>query len=305
MKAVAIVGAGAIGSFLAARLLAAQAAVQVIARGQRLADLQRNGLRLEMDGAVQTLAVRAAAHGQELGQADLAILACKTTDFASAMASVQPCIGPGTILLSLQNGVEAPQQLAAAFPAATVLAARVHGFFELHGGVVRHVGVEPSITFGSIQGDSAAPHHVAQLLAAAGIRHQICANITAELWEKLLLAASFGGVGAAYALTAGDLREQPEALADLASAMAEVHALADASGIMLDGQCVARNMAFVMRFPAEARTSMQRDLEAGRPSEYDSLIGAVLRLADAANVATPTFAKLAEGIARRGLLARN
>jgi 2-dehydropantoate 2-reductase len=87
----------------------------------------------------------------------------------------------------------------------------------------------------------------------------------------------------------------------LLSAMQEVQALAAMQGVGLDSDCANRNFAFVSSFPANATTSLHRDLEAGRPSEYDDLVGAVLRLGHAAGLGLPTFVQLDAMIRARGL----
>jgi 2-dehydropantoate 2-reductase len=103
---------------------------------------------------------------------------------------LRECSGPDTIFLTAQNGVEAPQLVAAEFPDAVVIASRVHGFFELQDGLVRHVGVAPSVTFGVAHGAAdpakadCAQQQLARLLSAAQIAHAASPDIRAELWEK-------------------------------------------------------------------------------------------------------------------------
>src|SRR5690606_8064768 len=136
--------------------------------------------------------------------ADLVLLCVKAEDLPAALELAAPLADAGPAFVTVQNGVEAPGQVAARFPAAPVIASRVHGFFELHDGAVHHVGVEPSLAFGLVAGEGAdALDRFGEVLADAGIEHQYTADIWGELWRKFLLAASLGGVGAALGTAAG------------------------------------------------------------------------------------------------------
>ena len=263
-----VAGAGALGSFLAARLIGGGAQVSLLARGERLAQVARTGLLIAMDRQIGQAQVTPSADCRELPCPDLIVLACKSGDVPALLALMRPCLGPATTFLTLQNGVEAPQLVAQACPQTTVLASRVHGFFELQGGVVRHVGVTPSITFGLAHGGRmAALGELAHWLTAAGIAHHQASDIGRELWEKLLLAAALGGVGAAYAMAAGEMLAQTEPRAALHGAMREVQAVAQAQGVALAPDCVQTTFGFISGFPAQATTSLHRDLEARLPSE--------------------------------------
>lgn len=252
MASIIIIGAGAIGTFLGARLHRAGHDVTLVARGERLRALQANGLTLDIDGAFEQMTLPATETLRDHQPADLVVLATKTAGLDEALRLAEPVVGPTTAILTVQNGVEAADEVAARFPQATVFASRVHGFFELDGDTVRHVGVEPSVEFGSIDANPA------------------------ERGE--------------------DLR------AMLTAAMREVETLAHAHGIALSPDIVAQTLAFVATFPDDATSSMQRDVLAGRPSEYGDLTGAIPRLASAVGKAAPCFTRIDTLIRERGLL---
>ncbi len=298
-----VAGAGALGCYFAARFLDCGMDVQIIARRARLAYLRRSGLSIEIDGRAHNFAVNAGAECQDGELKDCVVFACKSADLPDMLTNVGSAIGRNTSLLSVQNGIEAPRILASTFPQATVLASKVHGFFELEQDIVRHVGVEPWVTFGRTHGtDRQAGPALAGLLEDAGIGHTQTDRIWPDLWEKLLLVSALGGVGAAFGFSAGQIMSDRSAAANLKQAMEEVAALADHFDIGLQADCVRRNLAFVAKFPAEARPSMQRDLEAGRPSEYASLCGAVLSMGQSAGVDVTTFAYLDRLIRAKGYL---
>lgn len=178
----------------------------------------------------------------------------------------------------------------AQFPEARVIASRVHGFFELVDDLVRHVGVVPSLELGAIGPDpEAVAQKVAELFNRSGIEARCATDIEASLWSKFLLAASLGGVALACGLSAGEVPGDPRAKAMLAAAMAEVRDLAAAEGIVLPADIVENTLAFAANFPANATTSLQRDVMSGRPSEYDFLPGAVLRIGRKLSIRTPCF----------------
>lgn len=295
MPPVVVIGAGAIGSYLAARLAGAGHRVSVVARGERLSQLRERGLRVTMgDGdRLEASPLAAAAPPQHLTD-PLVILAVKTPDLPAALDLVKGSRATSPVVLTVQNGVEAPAQVATALPGATVLASRVHGFFEMDAdGAIRHRGVPPSLVLGLAAGeDTNAAGRVAAMLLRSGIQAEATADILSQLWMKFLLAAPLGTVGAAMEMDAGTLRANGSAMAMLRQAMEEVVRLAHACGIALPTSAIDDTLAFVAGFPPAATTSMQRDLAAGRDGEFDALTGAVLRLAKRHGIAAPVHERL-------------
>lgn len=297
---IAVIGAGAIGSAIAAALAQAGRDVVLVARGRRLAALQAGPLRIESNGSVRDVPVPSCA-ASELGDGAIGMAICcvKANGLDTALHDVRAALQPGTVVLTLQNGVEAHEVAARLLPDAAIVAGRMHGFFEMSGDVVRHVGVPPSILLGSPQGNGDAEQAVVAVLADSGIAVNVSADITLALWEKFLLAASLGSVGAALATPAGQVLATAQGEAMLREAMAEIVALARHRSIALDDGHIARALAFVASFPPDATTSLQRDLVAGRASEYDALTAAVGRLATDCGAAVSVFPRLEALIAAR------
>lgn len=297
MKSVLVIGAGAIGSYVAAQCAQAGLDVAIVARGARLKAIRSHGLLVERSGNVVALPVTALGWDDVQGLAELVVLCVKTCDLTDTLDGLQPHIGPLSAVLTLQNGVDAPGEVAVRFPATTVIGARSHGFYELTDGVLRHVGVAPSFLLGHAFGiDRQATHAAAALLTGADVPCRVSDDIMRDLWEKLLLAAPLGGTGVALGRPAGQVLSDDEGRSLLRAAMEEVAMLARARGVALAESCVADTLRFVAGFPTCATTSLQRDLQDGRPSEYGSLIGAVLRMGKEHDLFLPAFARIDHAI---------
>ncbi len=294
---IAIIGAGAIGSALAAGIARTGADVTLVARGERLALLRTGPVRMVSDSGAWEQAVPVCAADDLTGPLDLAICCVKTPDLPDALTALRGKLAPHGAVLTLQNGVEAPEQAAAILPDAAIVAGRMHGFFELDGDAVRHVGVPPSILLGCTHGAAdAAETLVLHALAGSGAGSRIAAaaspDIVRALWEKFMLAAALGSVACALGVPAGAVCAQPGGAELLRAAMAEIAALARLAGVNLGEAEVAATMAFVGTFPPGATTSFQRDLLAGRRSEYAALTGAVPRLAQRHGFTPVVFPRL-------------
>lgn len=309
MSKIAIIGAGAIGSLLGARLLQAGHDVLLIARGNRLESLRLEGLRLSADGVEERAPVSVAETLIMADTPDHVIVATKTFQLPGALRLLSPYIDTSLSVLTVQNGVEAAQLVQIALPRATVLAARMHGFFELDKDVVRHAGVPPSIVMGPEEPGFASPLHqrkgteLASALNRSGIPTELVDDVRPALWDKFLMAATLGGLAPAIGLNVGQVSLHSEACAVLKLAMEEVAAIASALGISLRADCVEAKLAFIRRFPPDATSSLQRDLEAHRPSEFDHLTGAIPRFAVRSGVPAPTADKIIAMLRRRCLLA--
>jgi 2-dehydropantoate 2-reductase len=189
----------------------------------------------------------------------------------------------------LQNGVEAADQLVAVLGAEHVLGGTCRiASSVVAPGHIQHAGIEPYVALGELDDrPSERAERLQQALARAGVTVEIPSNIQAAVWGKFLFIASFSGVGAVTRAPAGVLRGLPETRRMLEQAMQEVLAVARAHAIGLAGESIDRTMALIDGLPAGTTASMQRDIMAGRPSELESQNGAVVRLGQEVDVATP------------------
>ncbi|MFE5339379.1 ketopantoate reductase family protein [Isoptericola sp. NPDC056578] len=285
-------GAGGIGLYAAARLAQAGHEVTLKGRAATVEALRDGELRVLRDGAATAApGVRAVDRVPHEAPFDLVVVATKSWQVADAARELAPAVGPGTRVLTTQNGVDAPARLAAHLPAEAVLAGTVVVIARrVEPAVVEVVGSEATVTVGSTARAEAdvADLRVLAALEGAGIGARWTGDVTSALWKKLALIASYGGVGALAGATVGETRATPETRALVEAAMREVLAVGNAEGARLDEADLADLLrTYESGFAPGTTASMQRDLAEGRPSELADQSGAVVAHAEAAGVDVP------------------
>ncbi len=288
---IAVFGTGATGGYFGGRLAEAGEDVRFVARGAHLAALREHGLTVQsVAGDFRVHPVRAAADPAELGSVDVALVAVKAWQVPEAAEAMRPLVGERTFVVPLQNGIEAPGQLAAVLGAERVLDGFCSILASLDGpGRIRHMGVVPYVAFGELDGSMSAR---AEALRAAfartrGVTVEVPADIRAAMWNKFLFIAALSGVGAVSRVPAGVIRSLPETRELLRQALEEIYSVALRSGVALAADAVARTLEFIDGLPPDGTASMQRDVLAGRPSELEAQVGAVVRLGERLGVEVP------------------
>lgn len=289
-----MIGAGGVGGLLGAMLARAGNDVRMLARGPALAQIREHGIRVIGPGEDYTASVaRASDDPAELGVADVVLVTVKTWQLAELAPRLVPLVGPHTVVVPLQNGVEASELLAPALGEDRVAGAvaRVISWSEAPG-VIRWIA-PPSLTIGLRRaGPSEDLQACAEILRTGGIEVLVSNAIDRARWTKFLFIAPYAAVGAVERAPLGVIRQVPAARARLLAAMAEVAAVAAARGVALPPDTAATMMQKLDELPGDATASMHRDIVDGRPSELAELIGAVVRLGRDAHVATPVSAAL-------------
>lgn len=289
-------GSGGVGAYFGGRLAQAGHDVTLVARGAHLAAIRERGLRVHStEGDFEIPKAKATDDPSTIGVVDVALLAVKTWQVAEAAPLLAPLLGPASAVLTLQNGVEAPDEVASVCGRERVLAGvcRLMSYVA-EPGVIRHAGVRPKVEFGEWAGGTSARAEALQaaLDGCAGVAAAVSKDIRVALWEKFLFIAPFSAVGAAARKPAGAWRQVKETRALLAAAMNEIVDLARARGVSLAPEAVDRTLSFADKLPEDATASMQRDLLEGRPSELEAQTGAIVRLGREAGVPTPANAFL-------------
>ncbi len=290
LREIAVYGAGGVGGYFGGMLARAGLDVSLIARGGHLDAIRASGLRVSSreDDFVVEPAV-ATDDPSEIGPVDAVVVAVKSFQLPAVREGIAPLLGPETLVVPLLNGIDAHEALLPAVGRGRMGKGltRIISKVEAHGHV-RHVGVDPYVALSEWDGgESARANALVAAFRDGGVAAEVPPDIDVALWFKFLLVCSLGGVCAACRMPLGPVRTLPQSRSVLRRAMEEIVAVANAHGTALTDAAVARGMAMLDAFPAEGTSSLQRDIDAGRPSELDAWSGAVVRLGATAGVPTP------------------
>ena len=288
---IAIFGTGGVGGYFGGRLAQAGEDVVFIARGDHLQAISDHGLRVDsIKGDFVLESVQATDDPAEVGMVDMVLLGVKAWQVPEAAEAIRPMVGSETVVLPLQNGVEAPSQLTAVLGDEHVLGGLCGLMtFIVEPGHIRHAGADPFIRFGEL--DNRPSERVARLNQAfdraSGINTEIPPDIQVALWQKFLFVTPWSGVGAVTRSPLGIIRDQPGTRQMLEKTMGEIYNVGRAHNIALPKDIIGKTMDFVDSLLPEGTASMQRDIMNGRPSELEAQNGAVVRLGLQVGVETP------------------
>jgi 2-dehydropantoate 2-reductase len=287
---IAIFGAGGVGGYFGAQLAGVGEEVIFIARREHLQAIRAHGLRVETSkGEIVIQPTQASDDPVQVGVVDAVILGVKAWQVTEAARAMKPMIGPETFVLPLQNGVEAPSQLAVMLGAKNVLGGLCGTMSWIVGpGHIRSIGEVHFIKFGELDKQpSERTEQLRQAFERAGVKVEVPSDIHVALWEKFLFVVSFGGVGAVTRAPIGVIRTLPETHRLLEQCMREIFEVARARQIGLSDGIVEKTMMFLDSLAPSGTTSLQRDIADGKPSELDAWNGAVVRLGREFGVSTP------------------
>ena len=303
---VAIVGAGAIGGWIGVHLARAGAQVSVLARGETLAAVQKNGLQLHQGGERHSVDVKASGDATALGVQDLVVVSVKAPAMASVAQQLGPLLGPQTVVLTAMNGVpwwflqgfggawagrslasvDPDGAIARAIPAAHIVGGVVHASCSVDApGVIRHhfgdgliVG-EPS--------SQATPRVQAlhALLQKAGFNATLSPQIQKDIWFKLWGNMTVNPISAITGATSDRLLDDDLVRGFMSNVMLEARAIGEHIGIPIAQEPEDRHA--VTRKLGAFKTSMLQDVQAGKPVELDALVSAVRELGQMTGVPTP------------------
>jgi len=288
---IAVFGTGAVGGYFGGRLAQSGEEVIFIARGKHLQAMRDNGLKIDsINGDFIVQPAQATDNPEEVGIVDMVLVGVKAWQISDAAVAMKSMVGPQTLVLPLQNGVEAPSRLAAILGQEHVLGG-LCGLISYiaEPGHICHAGTDPFIRFGELDN---RPSDRVELLRKAfertsGITVNIPSDIHVAMWQKFLLITAWSGMGAITRAPIGILRSQPGTRQMLERIIFESYDVARARDIDLPEDIVVKTMKLLDAQPSEGTTSMQRDIMDGKPSELESQNGAVVRLGQEAGVETP------------------
>lgn len=286
---IAVIGAGGTGGLYGALLARAGHDVSFLARGMHLDAMRSRGLRVESaEFGTFTVTARAASDAADLAVSDLVIFAVKTYDLDAAAPQASQLLSPDGRLLTLQNGVEAPDQIAAVVGAERVQigTTRLETTI-LEPGVIGHLSPMHLVTVSPFDGPpSEREHQTVDVLRAAGIKAELVEDGRRALWEKAAMLVPMATITSVTRSAIGPVRDLPETRELTVALLAEIAAVARALGVDVEDS-QSRAALSLMSVPPSMKASMARDFERGGRTELEALTGAVVRLADRHGVPVP------------------
>ena len=288
-----VIGPGAIGGFVAARLTEAGWPVTVLARGETGRALTTNPLVIAQDGEERPVSLRVTDDPHGDAPFDLALVCVKSMDTDGSVARLDGLLSDGAVVLSMQNGVENPARIAAILP--DVLVAGVAMYLGIERLSALRIVRRPSRGPAGDERDrlvGGPPGPIGDALLAIGeacaIRVELTADPSCALWSKLIGNVCLNTVTALGRSRVGTIFASPDAVALMLALGTEVEAVASAAGVALPPDAAASYIDNARRrLPDSGGSSTLFDLQAGRPLEHDALVGAVVRIGERYGVATP------------------
>jgi 2-dehydropantoate 2-reductase len=303
---ITVIGAGAIGGHIAAKLAAAGESVKVVARGAHLKAIRERGLILKEGGETNVARVEATDRIAEAGGAELIVLAVKAHQLTPIAADVAAIVAPTTMVMTTQNGIPwwyffkhgGPYEgvrlesvdpggvIADRLPIDAVIAAISYQAAEIESpGVVRHIEGH-RLPLAEIDGRKTERiTALSELFMRAAFKSPVISDVRAEIWMKLWGNLTFNPVSALSQATLEDICRFAPTRALAAAMMREAQTVGEAFGVRFR-LSVEKRIAGAESIGAH-KTSMLQDIERGRAIEIDALIGSVIELARLAKVATP------------------
>jgi len=286
---IAIFGSGGVGGYFGGRLAASGEDVTFIARGAHLAAMQQDGLHIQSpNGNAHIHPVKATDRIESIGQVDVVIFTVKMYDVDAAAATLKPLIGANTVVITLQNGVEAVDMVAKHVGADHVAGGTAYIVIVIDKpGHLRHT-TNQQIVFGERDGSrSARLVAFEEACTRAGFQGTVSANIMRDLWIKFVRLSTWSGMTSVTRSPMGIIRSDQDLLAMMMAAVDESIAVGRAHGIEFPDTLVADTRAMIFGLPPGSKSSMLEDLERGRRLELPWLSGAVVRLGKQKGVPTP------------------
>lgn len=288
---VAIIGAGGVGGYYGGLLALQGHDVTFVARGAHLKAIQEKGLKVKsVHGDFQIVPARATDNPVEIGPVDLALFCTKTYATNEPAQLIQSIVKTKTTVMSLQNGVEAAEQIGAILGKEHMVGATTWISSAIEGpGVIKQVSQFRRVVLGELDGQvTARAQAILKAFQDTGITVERSENILKVLWTKFIFISAISSLGSLTRLPIGEYREIAETRAMMINLMREVEAIARAQKVDLDHDIVEKSLDFIDNAAAHIRASMQLDVEAGRRSEIESMVGVIGRKGRELGIITPT-----------------
>jgi 2-dehydropantoate 2-reductase len=285
-----IMGTGGVGGYYGGLLAQQGNEVTFIARGAHLYAIRHEGLKVKsVHGDFTVFPANATEDPAKVEPVDLVLFCVKTYNTDEAAEAIRPVIGPQTVVMSLQNGIDAAERIAKVvgmehvIGGATWLSSAVEA-----SGVIKQISEFRRIVFGELTGGrSERIQSIYEVLNSTGITVEISENIQKILWTKFVFISAASAFGSLTRLPMGEYRSLPETRSLLSGIMQEVESLARAQGITLEPDVVQKSLEFMDSAAPHIKPSMQLDVESGHRTELESMVGVIGRKGLELGVPTP------------------
>lgn len=292
-----IVGSGAVGGYYGAKLARAGQRVSFIARGPHLDAIRDRGLQIRSPLGDFTVHAEAEDDSARIGPVDVVLYSVKAYDNPTALPLLDRLVGTRTLVLTLQNGVDSPDEIAGRIGEGRVIAGPTYIATAVTApGVIEQTGTHRRIVFGEIFGNpprlSDRVLALRDVMSRADIQAEAVADARTAMWEKFSYLAPFAGFSGASRLPLGPLWGDGFTRRQLQAAVAEVLAVARAEGVDIPAGMEERMKQYAEGLPGNMRASLLIDLSQGKRIEVEALQGSVVRRGERAGVPTPIMATL-------------
>jgi 2-dehydropantoate 2-reductase len=287
---IVVMGTGGMGGYYGGLLSKAGQDVTFVARGQHLDAIRNNGLQVKsIHGDFIVSPANANDDPASLPTPDLILFCTKTYHTEEAAAQIKPIVGKDTTVLSLQNGIDAAERIGQVVGMEHMVAGATWISSAVESpGVIRQMSEFRRVVIGELNGATTPRiQAIYEALKAAGITAELSNNILKVMWTKFVFIAAASSFGSLTRLPIGEYRSVPETRALITQLIEEVSAVARREGIELDADVVEKTLQFIDNNGPKIKPSMQLDVEAGRRTEIESLIGVVGRRGRELGIETP------------------
>ncbi|MFC2135870.1 ketopantoate reductase family protein [Bacteroidota bacterium] len=305
---IGVVGIGGVGGIFGGLLAHAGYDVTFLSRGKTLKKLKSDGIKIKSYmGNLELKKISAVDVSSSTQEIDLIILAVKAWQVEDTARLIEPMLHDDTVVIPLQNGVDAPDILRNKLGDKHVLPGMCRVVaFKSEPNIIEHTDVDPFIAFGERDNQkSERVEKIAEIFRNANIIAKIPDDIYSALWQKFLFVTSTSGIGAVTRIPMGLLRKVHETRKLFVRSINEIINIAEKKNIDLPGDIVAKSLDYLDNLKADSTSSTQRDIMEGRPSELEALNGAVVRMGKDLSIETPVNEFIYSSLLPMELIARN
>jgi 2-dehydropantoate 2-reductase len=287
-----IMGTGGVGGYYGGLLAQQGHEVTFIARGAHLDAIRKEGLKVKsIHGDFNVFPANATEKPAEAGEMDLILFCVKTYNTDEATRAIRPIVGPRTIVMSLQNGIDSAERIGNVIGMEHIIGGVTWLSSAVEApGIIRQVSQFQRIVFGELAGGrSSRTESIFEAFKNTGITVEASEDIQKVLWTKLVFITAISSLGSLTRLSLGDYRAIFQTRILLTNIMEEVESVARAENVQLDEDVVERWLEFIDNSASHIKPSMQLDIESGHRTELESMIGVVSRKGHELGVPTPAI----------------